>query len=499
MTRTRRVIAGAGYGYLHMAVVTLVGLWLTPFLLTRLGQSDLGLWLVVQQALGYALLMDLGVVALLPREVAFETGRAGPGELPPSVADVVGRTVSVVLWQVPIVAVVGVLAWIAIPDRLFNIRGPAALLLIVFVAMFPLRVFQAALTGLQDLGFVGRVTLAGWTISTALTIALVLAGFGLHALAIGWAAGQLAGAAGCGFRLYRRFRFAVPTRIPRLSLETMREYMARSIWISIGQVAHVLLHGSDLLVIGWVLGPAAVVSYACTSRLLSVLSNQPHLLMQSAAPALSEIRTAASPERLEAATSALTQAMLLLTGAVACVVIAVNEGFVVWWVGGEYYAGFGLTLLLIAAMLLRHWNTTAVYALFARGYDRHLSLTALADGAVSVAVGVVCVWLVGPAGAAIGAIAGAVLVSLPANLRLLGREAGFSAWRVAAPLVPWAVRFVPSLAGAAALALLWDPQGLVRVALLGCLVALSYAVITGPMAFRPPLGLYVRPWLAWRS
>jgi len=52
MSRTRRIIDGAGLGYVHQAAVVVVGLWLTPFLLRRIGQHDLGLWLVAGQLLG---------------------------------------------------------------------------------------------------------------------------------------------------------------------------------------------------------------------------------------------------------------------------------------------------------------------------------------------------------------------------------------------------------------------------------------------------------------
>ena len=77
MSRTRRFLGGVAFGYANQALVTLVGLWLTTFLLLRLGQDDYGLWLVGTRILGYLMLLDLGVVALLPREVAFATGRAG--------------------------------------------------------------------------------------------------------------------------------------------------------------------------------------------------------------------------------------------------------------------------------------------------------------------------------------------------------------------------------------------------------------------------------------
>src|SRR6476469_654453 len=97
-TRTHRFLGGSSLGYVYLALVTLVGLWLTPFLLRRIGQHDLGLWLVATQILGYLMLLDLGVVALLPRETAYATGRIQSGE-----ADDLAATIAtfrrVVRWQ----------------------------------------------------------------------------------------------------------------------------------------------------------------------------------------------------------------------------------------------------------------------------------------------------------------------------------------------------------------------------------------------------------------
>ena len=44
-SRTRRFVGGLSVGYLHTAIVTIVGLWLTPYLLRHLDQHDYGLWL----------------------------------------------------------------------------------------------------------------------------------------------------------------------------------------------------------------------------------------------------------------------------------------------------------------------------------------------------------------------------------------------------------------------------------------------------------------------
>ena len=134
--------------------------------------------------------------------------------------------------------------------------------------------------------------------------------------------------------------------------------------MSVTQVSQVLLNGTDVMIVGALLGPAAVVPYACTGKLVSVLANQPQAILQGAAPALSELRAMPDRTRLFQVTAALAQATLAVSGLVACVVLAVNGGFVAWWVGPEQFGGIGLTVLLLAAMMIRHFNTTNVYALF---------------------------------------------------------------------------------------------------------------------------------------
>ncbi len=131
----------------------------------------------------------------------------------------------------------------------------------------------------------------------------------------------------------------MPRRLAPRVLVGGRDYVARSVWVSVSQVAQVLLNGTDVMIIGALLGPAAVVPYACTGKLVSVLANQPQAILQSAAPALSELRTSADRGRLFKVSAALAQATLAVSGLVACIVLAVNAGFVRWWVGPDQFGG----------------------------------------------------------------------------------------------------------------------------------------------------------------
>ena len=494
MTRTERFLTGFATGYAHMVLATIAGLWLTPFFLFHLGQSTYGLWLVGTQIVAYLLLMDLGIVALLPRETAYVTGRTGSQDAP-ELRQLIEKTLTLACAQTPVVLAAALFALWWLPASWAGLRTPLAIVLAVFVVSFPLRVFAAALTGLQDLAFVARTQFAAWAAGTLLNIILVLQGFTLSALAAGWCITQAIVIAACGLRLARMFPGAMPRRLAFSDFTSARDYVSRSIWVSVSQLAQVLLNGTDIMIIGALLGPAAVVPYACTGKLVSVLANQPQAILQTAAPALSELRTTADRGRLFQVSAALTQATLAVSGLVACVVLAVNAGFVRWWVGPDQFGGLTLTVLLLAAMIIRHFNTTNIYALFCFGHERRLALTGLADGAITLAISALLVGRFGLIGAPLGAIAGVVLISAPFNLAALSRETSVGRVDLVATLGPWVWRFATVAVVAGVTGALLQPASFFLLATLGGAAALLYSVAVVAPLLRSPAGVYLRPLL----
>jgi O-antigen/teichoic acid export membrane protein len=491
-TRSARVFGGVGLGQAHLVLATLVGLWLTPVLLARVGQHQYGLWLVGLQLLGYLYLLDLGVIGLLPRETAYASGRILGGESPTLLADTVARIRGVIRWQVPAVLLVTVAAWALLPESWEELRAPLTCVLLFFALTFPMRAYHALLQGLQDLVYLGQVQLVAWAAGTIVLIALVFNGVGLAALAAGWLVTQVITVGACWWRIRTRYSRAWTARARRVGWTEARAFFGRSIWISMAQVAQTLLAGSDVLMVGVLLGPAAAVPYACTAKLIQVLANHPQMVMQAAAPALSEMRMSERRDRLAATTSALTRAMLVLSGAIACVVVAANQDFVSWWVGPAQYGGSALTWVLVLAMLARHLNTTTVYAVFCFGYERRLSITAVADGLVTVVTALVLVPHYGLLGVGIASLVGVVTVSYVPNLRVLAREIGVHPGTPILELRGWFVRFALCAAASAALAALPLGHGLPQLVTRATGASLVYALIMFPFAVTGTLGVYVR-------
>ena len=172
-------------GYAQMALSMVVGIWLARFLLKHIGQHDYGMWLVIAQVTGYLDFLDIGVVALLGRDVATAKGRAASIEEATDIPPLIARTVRVLALQTPLIILTGVGVYMFMPGEWHAVKAILVVLFVGFIVFFPFRVLHVTLEALQDLQFLGGVGFFGWTVSIVATIVLVLCGFGINVLVAG--------------------------------------------------------------------------------------------------------------------------------------------------------------------------------------------------------------------------------------------------------------------------------------------------------------------------
>ncbi len=491
MSRSRSFLGGALFAYIYQAALMLVGLWLTPFYIHTLGVRDYGIWLVGLQVLNFLLLCDFGVIVVTPRDVANASGVDQSEQASGEVARVVGQTLKVVVAQTAVIALAALALFFLRPAHDAELRGPVGLILAVFVISYPLRVFPAVLQGLQDLKFLGQLRLALWGVSTVLVVAMLLLGARFYALAGGWCVQQMGHDLVAYFRLRRLRTDLLPSRIWHKAGPLRWRWFARGFWVNINQLATQLSAGSDLLIVGRSISAATVVIYSSTNKLIAVLQNQPQILASVALPGLSHMKTSESRERILQATTSLTQAMLLLAGGVFCIILAVNQPFVTWWLGAQFFGGMPLTIVLLLTFLLRQADYTLAVTLFAFGHEKWLSIKALIDGAVSVAIAFLLVGHWGMVGVACGFLCGAACVSLPSDIFLLTRTLQVSVSELSRPYLPYIWRF--AVVGCIALGIRkWlGAPNLAHIMITSSLAGLAYLLLVMPYVWTTPLRGYI--------
>src|SRR5215210_8608534 len=77
----RRLLVGAATNWLAFAATLLVGFFLTPYLVRRLGDGPYGAWAFVESLIAYLTLFDLGIAACVVRFVARFHATGDDGDL----------------------------------------------------------------------------------------------------------------------------------------------------------------------------------------------------------------------------------------------------------------------------------------------------------------------------------------------------------------------------------------------------------------------------------
>lgn len=497
MSRSKAFLSGAVFAHLNHVLVALAALWLTPFYLRSLGAHDYGVWLVGLQVLNYLVLCDLGVLAVIPRDVAQAHGREIANPESDELQLLMGRTTKICVFQTALVAAVALVLFLTRPTAASGLRGPIALVLATFVLTYPFRLLPAFLTGLQELHFVGKIRVWTWAVSTATTVVLLLLGFRYYALAGGWCLLEVSGYLVCLWRLHRIRPELFHLSLWRKAGPFRWQWFSRGLWVSLGQFSGTLVAGSDLLIVGRFLGASSVVIYSCTGKLVQALQQQPQALAAVALPGLSNMKASESRERIRRAATALTQSMVFIGGAIFCVVLPLNQQFVKHWTGPAYFGGVRLTLLFLVNFLARLIDYTLAISLFAFGYEKLYAIRCLLDGLVSVTIATLLVRHFGQEGVITGLMCGVLLIGIPFDLYCAAREFRISLFEAARPYLPYLWRLMAVGAGAYLVFRRVEFPNLVVLAVAAIGIGLVYLLVVLPYLLKSELGGYVRNAMTW--
>ena len=433
----------AAYGLEYGAKIV-VGLVLTPILVSRLGQALYGVFEMLGRLTSYV----APVSGRPPEALRLVVANRQAAHDAAAQRRAVGGALVVWLLFLPLAAAAGaVVTWLAptlagvAPALAGTVRLACAALVGAVLLGGLLAVPESVLFG-ANLGYKRMELQAGLSVvGGVLTAAAAYAGLGLA----GVSAAQLLVAALTGLcywgiaRAYVTwFGAARPTRVD------LRALFAMSGWLSLGDVIAKLLLASDLVILGFMLSPSVVTTYVLTSYAARAAVTLHSAAITAAMPGLGGLigkRHFAWAALVRREIFALTWLFVTAAGAT---ILMWNRSFVTLWVGGGQWAGTLVDLLIVV---------TAVQTAFIRT-DSNIIDAALHPwrrvrvGAVAAAVSLVAMvvftrWL-GLPGLCLGIVTGRAVQTLAypglAHACLDGATPE-RPWPAARPLVAMALLF----------------------------------------------------------
>lgn len=499
MSRTRRAGIAAAFGYLQFGLAFASGILLVPFVLGHVGPAPYGVWLGLGELVAFAAMVDLGVLGVVPWLVAERDG-AGDEEAARRMVSGAGIVSAAAGAAFAAIACGALLLAPQItglaPEARAAVIGPLLVLVAGTALGYPVRTFHAVLIGLQDVRFIGILSLLQVAGGVALTVALLLAGQGLYALAVAAVGPSLAVGLASWLRL-RRVRPALLRGWRLLTRGEVYALAAQGLGSWSAAMGWRMVAASSGLVLLSTAGPEAALAFALTAKLGDIGMHLSWQVPDAGLVPLAQLRGEGRPEREREVVVAILRLVLLGGGLVACGVLALNPAFVSLWVGPARFGGLALNALLAAGVVAHSLNHGLFAAAATLGERVSVGWAALGQGVVHLAAAVALAHAFGPEGVAAATLVGTALAAYPAGVHFLRRAAGLTQREVwSHAIAPWAWRAAPLFAVAAAVGAFSPRLGPVAPWIASPPVALAYVWAMRPLYAGIPLPAGVQRLLA---
>ena len=416
MKRSLQFFRNTAVGYALVAANIGFTILSVPLALRYLGKEDFGLWALAQQIGGYFLLIDLGLTSAMSRLLANHKDDIDGGAYGSLL--LTGGLVFAV--QGVLLAVFGTLFAFAAP-QLFNVpdalaadfRNVLVILSLQSGAAIALRSITAPLWAFQRLD-----VSYGFGI-TSLVASLAFLWIGFH-VGLGVYSFPLAGIPPmivCGFLgltfCYRHKFYPKSGAWGRPHWAAFIEMLSFGKDVMLMTIGSQLVNASQVMILGRVAGLEAAATFAIGTKFYAFGSQLTGRLVESSAPALTEMYVRGENERLRGRFFDICRTSLFLATTAAAALVAANSMSIGWWTSGLIQWPFSWDILL-GLLLLATTASRCLVSLFGiTGNLRPVRNLYLGEALLFVAIGVpAATWFQIP-----GLLAASLLAQLVVTLK----------------------------------------------------------------------------------
>jgi O-antigen/teichoic acid export membrane protein len=415
------ILKNVGSSWIALGVTVLTGVFLSPYILHRLGDEAFGIWVLIFSITGYYGLFDLGIRSSIVRYVAKYSATGDHEDL--------NRLINTAICTYAIIGILALLVTISgaiyLP-LIFRIsssflRTARLLFLLVGTALslgFPLGVFGGILQGLQRFDLANLTS----TVSTLLRCLLIVmtlqhGGRLLSVALVTVALPVVAALVNATYALHLlplQFSFRY---VDRVSLRRIANYSSATFVI---MLSWRLRFKTDAMIIGTFLSSAAITYFTVGSRLVDYAGEVVAGLAQIFDPMASESVATGDIEHVRKILVAGNRACALIIFPIAAALAILGKSVIEVWVGRRYVASsYPVLLVILIPSTFMLAQAASGRVLFGMAKHHTLAAVTLVEGIANVGLSIFLVRRFGVLGDALGTaipLACTTLLFLPGHL-----------------------------------------------------------------------------------
>jgi O-antigen/teichoic acid export membrane protein len=347
--RRADIFKNVGSSWFSLGVNILVGIFLSPFILHRLGDTAYGIWVLIFSVTGYYGLFDLGIRSSVIRYVSTYTAKRDDEGLARLINTSLGTytLIGAVAMTVTLVCSLFVNRLFRIPPDFLSTARWLFLMVGTAVSLgFPTGVFGGILEGLLRFYVVNITNLIATLLRATLIILALFHGYGLLTVALITVALPI---------LSSLVRAAIVLKI--LPLRFGWRYVDRSAFREIANysavsfilmIAYKLRFKTDEIVIGTFLSVSAITYFSIGDRLLDYASEVVSSLAQIFVPMSGQSDARGDKDHLRKIMVAGNRACAMIIFPISAVLLILGKSVIEAWVGQRYVAVSYPVLVMLA-------------------------------------------------------------------------------------------------------------------------------------------------------
>jgi len=421
-----QIIKNVGSSWFALGVNILLGIFLSPLILHKLGDTAFGLWVLTFSITGYYGLFDLGIRSSIVRYVSKYVAVRDQNAL--------ARLVSTSLFLYTAIGIFSLLVTLTATfyvTSLFHIPSQFSadshwLLLIVGASVsigFPLGISAGILEGLQRFYILNWTNIVSGLLRAAGIIYVLRQGYGILAVAlITVGLPTIAAFIRCvvAFRL-----LATPLGLRFVDRATFREIANYGGTTFIIVISGQLRFRSDEIIIGAFLSSAAITYFNIGARIVDYAVQVVTSLAQIFVPMSSESEAVGETDRLRRIFIAGNRVCALIMFPLCALLVVLGKSVIELWVGKKYVPlSYPVLVIMLIPSTLFFCQASSGRILFGMGRHRTWAIVTLLEGIANLILSILLVRPYGIIGDALGTaipLTCSALFFLPAHLcRQLG-------------------------------------------------------------------------------
>ncbi len=444
MTVRRNIIAS----WLAHAVTLVVGLFLVKYVKETLHDDGYGAWIFVNSIAGYAGLLYAGFGMTICQYTAKHHAKGDIESL-----NKYASSIFVVYAVNSLITLLGAIlfAWIApsVSDwsgqSLLEVRIVIVIIGLALMSGMLGSVFGGVVIGVHRFDIIRFIHIGMTLLRLILVVGFLSYWPGLVAMGLSFLIVSIVENLAY-LLLAKRYCPGLSIRFRHARLAALKECLPFTTWSALSLVAGYLIYMTDTVVIGCVLGTAAVTPYYIALRLCQMIRMPLENIAEAVLPKAGELHTLGHREALQRLVERTYGLAVLLIGGFFIGTWYFGDRLLMTWLGEGNHASYAILLLLVGAQLIAVPSMVLKKTLLGMGQARGPAFFDLVQAVANLVLSLLLIRQWGIIGVAWGTLIPIILVELfllvPYSLKSLDLSLGRLLSRAILPQVPGMVALV---------------------------------------------------------